>query len=259
MTNDEKAKAYDMALEAARKELGVDRKEWEVVQQVLHNIFPELRESDDERIRKVIYKLMLGMREEIFTSQDEIVTKEKVLAYLEKKPGIKIWPHPIKDAYLEQKEQKPIQSMEDEELVRTIKRLDPNVVVETCTTGTGELDGKALLYTADKSYQIGFRDGFHKGVESVKPVEWSEEDEHNLNSVISLVHSTSDGAWGSCIGDRIENWLKSLRPSWKPSEDEERLINTAISFLKDFADKGYENAVECIDWLKSKLNGNSNK
>jgi hypothetical protein len=43
-----------------------------------------------------------------------------------------------------------------------------------------------------------------------KPAEWSEEDEHNLNSVINLVHNTSDGAWGSCIGDRIENWLKSL-------------------------------------------------
>lgn len=42
-------------------------------------------------------------------------------------------------------------------------------------------------------------------------------------------------------------------------EDEERLINTSISFLKDFADKGYENAVECINWLKSKLNGNSGK
>jgi len=48
MTNDEKAKAYEMALEAARKELGVDRKEWEVVKRVLHNIFPELREIEDE-------------------------------------------------------------------------------------------------------------------------------------------------------------------------------------------------------------------
>lgn len=32
---------------------------------------------------------------------------------------------------------------------------------------------------------------------------------------------------------------------------DERLIETTIAFLKDFADKGYENAVECIDWLKS--------
>lgn len=51
---EEKAKAYEMALEAARKELGVDRKEWEVVKRVLCNIFPELRESEDERIRRTL-------------------------------------------------------------------------------------------------------------------------------------------------------------------------------------------------------------
>lgn len=55
------------------------------------------------------------------------------------------------------------------------------------------------------------------------------------------------------------SFIDSLQPHWKPSEDEVRLINTSISFLKDFADKGYENAVECIDWLKSKLNGNTCK
>jgi hypothetical protein len=34
------------------------------------------------------------------------------------------------------------------------------------------------------------------------------------------------------------------------NEDSERLRKTTIAFLKDFADKGYENAVECIDWLE---------
>ncbi len=85
----------------------------------------------------------------------------------------------------------------------------------------------------EEGFKTGKELGFREGVESVKeqkstatingePVptenhsvdiplpEWSEEDEHNLNSVISLVHSTSDGAWGSCIGDGIENWLKNL-------------------------------------------------
>lgn len=57
---------------------------------------------------------------------------------------------------------------------------------------------------------------------------------------------------------RIDN-LQFSESQWKPSKDEVRLINTSISFLKDFADKGYENAVECIDWLKSKLNGNTCK
>jgi len=36
------------------------------------------------------------------------------------------------------------------------------------------------------------------------------------------------------------------------NEDIERLRKTTIAFLKDFADKGYENAVECIDWLERK-------
>lgn len=34
------------------------------------------------------------------------------------------------------------------------------------------------------------------------------------------------------------------------NKDNERLRKTTIAFLKDFADKGYENAVECIDWLE---------
>jgi len=34
------------------------------------------------------------------------------------------------------------------------------------------------------------------------------------------------------------------------NKDDERLRKTTISFLKDFTDKGYENAVECIDWLE---------
>ena len=35
--------------------------------------------------------------------------------------------------------------------------------------------------------------------------------------------------------------------------NDERLRKTTISFLKDFAEQGYENAVECIDWLKNQV------
>ena len=34
------------------------------------------------------------------------------------------------------------------------------------------------------------------------------------------------------------------------NKDNERLRKTTIAFLKDFAEKGYENAVECIDWIE---------
>lgn len=44
----------------------------------------------------------------------------------------------------------------------------------------------------------------------------------------------------------LENYIDMI----KNNSDDERLRKTTISFLKDFADQGYENAVECIDWLK---------
>lgn len=51
----------------------------------------------------------------------------------------------------------------------------------------------------------------------------------------------------------INLWNNEHEDDWIPawSEEDERLRKTSISFLKHYADKGYENAVECIDWLES--------
>lgn len=54
------------------------------------------------------------------------------------------------------------------------------------------------------------------------------------------------------------DWRKFKAPWYKKemdinsmsNKDDERLRKTAIAFLKDFAEQGYENAVECIDWLE---------
>ena len=43
----------------------------------------------------------------------------------------------------------------------------------------------------------------------------------------------------------LEKYVNSMS-----NKDDERLRKTAIAFLKDFAEQGYENAVECIDWLE---------
>ena len=43
---------------------------------------------------------------------------------------------------------------------------------------------------------------------------------------------------------------KQCEKNSKWSYEDKKNIETTISFLKDFADKGYENAVACIDWLK---------
>ena len=43
----------------------------------------------------------------------------------------------------------------------------------------------------------------------------------------------------------LEKYVNSMS-----NKDDERLRKTAIAFLKDFAEQGYENAVECIAWLE---------
>lgn len=62
-------------------------------------------------------------------------------------------------------------------------------------------------------------------MENAKPAEWSEEDEKMLNCCISSIEEAKEYRWyaykktdGDTSYDREIDWLKSLRPSWKPSE-----------------------------------------
>ena len=51
----------------------------------------------------------------------------------------------------------------------------------------------------------------------------------------------------------LEKYVNSMS-----NKDDERLRKTAIAFLKDFAEQGYENAVECIDWLEKQGESDNN-
>lgn len=180
-------------------------------------IFPELRESEDERIRKAIIKSIEEDSEEDSSVYEQDVSKEQMLSWLEKQ----------KEPHKRLRDKTPWIVTAKEELAHDEECLQAKQLEEL------------RRIRAEKEKQ-----------KEQKPA-WSEEDEKIMQTMIKE---------GDLKPSEIA-WLKSLRPqpNWKPSKDEERLINTSISFLKDFADKGYENAVECIDWLKSKLNGNSGK
>ena len=85
MTDIEKARAYDEALERARKSL---RAASDIGTDIVTFIFPQLRESDDERIRKELVEAFEAY--DIESSWNGIPVRS-VLAWLEK-----------------QKEQKPV-------------------------------------------------------------------------------------------------------------------------------------------------------
>ena len=142
----EKAKRYDEVSKEVKDFFEGRQKMYSDVSQTLEHLFPELKESEGERVRKII---TLCLEECVHSDIIRDYEKDDVIAWLEK------------------------QGQKD----KLIKEL-----------------------------------GLYK-------VKYTQETlEKHINS----------------IGNK----------------DDERLRKTTISFLKDFVDKGYENAVECIEWLE---------
>lgn len=95
LTIEQKAKAYDEALKVLHKYDGANIM---FTQDLKEEMFPELKESEDERIRKRIYDYI-----NVTLDDNESTEKEKWLAWLEK-----------------QGEQKPVWSEYDERILKTI-------------------------------------------------------------------------------------------------------------------------------------------
>ena len=136
MTEKEKAKAYDGAIERSKKIYG---------NSIAEEIFPELKESEDDRIKKDLIQWIEEFPDIIWRGH----YKKDVIAWLE-------------------------------------KQRDKDKLIQ-------ELGEYKVKYTQEV----------------------------------------------------LEKYINSMS-----NKDNERLRKTAIAFLKDFAEQGYENAVECIDWLE---------
>ena len=83
MTIEEKARAYDKALERARKLYNSEETSADV-EIACETIFPELAESEDERIRKTIIRFFKDQYSNETEMYDGSVTVGKAIAWLEK-------------------------------------------------------------------------------------------------------------------------------------------------------------------------------
>lgn len=126
-----------------------------------------------------------------------------------------------------------------------------------------------LIYVSDKD-SLQYHNVVH-----IFPELKESEDEKIKEAIIDIIESQKEQQChiDSAIYDKMIDWLekqgdkdelikelgeykakytqevleKHLRTM---NKDDERLRKTTIAFLKDFAEQGYENAVECIDWLE---------
>ena len=199
MTIEEKAKAYDEAIEAARKELKQDLHESGVW--AIKRIFPELRESEDKKIRNWLIFVFDSRNEKFVEELDNYcgnVTREQILAYLEK-----------------QKEQKPIRwtDLTWKDIVE-LEGIINNVNYEFRNGIGQESFGKEVL----EKFREYKGDEYLDEIEQ-KPAKWSEEDKVIIDCAVEVVEK--DGL------PSLAASLKSLRPSWKPSEEQmDALLNT---------------------------------
>ena len=255
MTIEEKAKAYDEALERAkayhRNELAGSRKE------MMEYIFPELRESDDERTRN---EIIAFIEQAIHRGGGTPIPKEKEdkwLAYLEK-----------------QKEQKSIESAATEvtkDKDSAIKFLKSAGIMDD----NGEL---AEMYRSEqkpadydhemwKNCEANFEGGKKEVIEHPeryglqKHAEWSKKDKTMLNNLIWAIHMKSISPLDEMDDrgkyERYEKFLTSLpgrfglKPEREWSEEDERLLTKLMTFVDIECFDRECNGQDVIDWLKS--------
>lgn len=113
------------------------------------------------------------------------------------------------------------------------------------------MDYKEKLEEAKKLYESANADQKYV-LESLFPELAGSEDEKIRKWLIAQLKIKI--GYNATLNNMIYKAISWLEKQEKKepieSKDDERLRKTTIAFLKDFANQGYENAVECIDWLE---------
>ena len=192
------------------------------------HFFPELRESEDERIRKEMIAYF-AHRADVTGFIDEGEDCKRWISYLEK-----------------QKEQKPIDypylpgwrknhDNNKPELKRSVLMLTTHGVAEGEWLGekwcqyrwSCELkDGEVLYWIHLSDLERLEKEGEEKQKEQ-KSAEWSEEDENMLNRIIETLSLPPIYDTKACA--KMVSWLKSLRPSWKPSDNQMSMLRAIVN------------------------------
>ena len=263
---EEKAKAYDKALEKAKLVLQERGNELDGAS-MLANLFPELAESEDEKIRK---EIQIALKVNVADNNSAMFpgshyTVKEAFAWLEK-----------------QGEQKPVMMIQWagdnlQEVIR-ITGLSPNFH----KWFKSWKDYEDYVHTHNNIFKLFNEDGSHYEVPVgawiikspdgynlasqakfiPKPVEWSEEDKSLFDcAVVAVEYAVKPEA--KCldeeVGERVINWLKSLRPQKQQYDDEWsdedkeflKLTLSNLTELKDRYGEGYGRVGECIKWLNS--------
>lgn len=188
----------------------------QISQEVAEKYFPELRESEDEKIRKEILDCFKAMKQQGCFPSKHKEQYDSWIAWLEK-----------------QGEQKPEWSEEDEKcLANTI-----HILEGVASGAVGEFEKSTIIC-------INWLKSLKDRVQPKQ--EWSKEDEWKFSDILALLrggenfhYNTPDlFTWFKSLKDRVQ-----LQNRWKPSEEQ-------LKSLQEVIDAGhytnYPNALETL-------------
>lgn len=183
MTPEEKAMLYDIALERAKlaiKECGDNKGRISMIE----SIFPELSESEDERVRKDIMVLVKDWWDRV--NKDNISTKEEMIAWLEKKGELT-----QSVTKISEQEQKLNEYKDAEEASAKYRKFR-----EDCG-----IKDPVMLDEIEEAY--------YNGATSIQKHAWSDEDEENLQHCCCAIAAANYYT----VEDKQDmvDWLKSLK------------------------------------------------
>lgn len=238
----------------------------------LEFLIPELRESEDERIRKAVLKGIeyLEMDEgwdsigdiDILDAKQWLEKQKEKNLFEEAMEKMRAISQQVLDEYeLEkQKEQKP---EEPNWIHHKVDLSDcSEEYIKAYYDGWNNCNQQHAQYEAeqkpaewnanDKAFikdcaRILDENGYAASAERllsmfpIRPAEWSEEDEDYLADVLWCIEQAektakSENDMGTCWCAR--RFLKSLRPSWKPSEEQMEALKCAIEDIAKFSKRG---------------------
>jgi len=205
MTQEEKAKAYDEAIERA--------KSWYINAQIdskksLEDLFPELKELEGERIRKALIDFLSDLPD---SDTFRGIPPSKIIAWLEK-----------------QDEQKSTEKIEPKFKKGDIIRLKHGDGLEWIVEDLHK-DGYYTIVNSDKDDFIKLDDNW----EIVNKCEEDEDMRYKATAVINrLCAEGKEYVWSINTLKKLLDWLKSLKPqnknTWKPSDEQMRAFNLMI-------------------------------
>ena len=283
------------AIEVIRKSWPVSRNE--LLHEALKTLIPELKESEDERVRK----FLIGYFSELVDENSEWgltkETRDKIIAYLEKQKEQKpVEGTALQKAFISSKIDYTLEEKcdasdyaetilptsvvygENEEEYKLHKIIEAAFIAgqkkdkkpaEIHEPSNNELqrhqdelyDFKVFAAKQAREHHISFVHDFEWNNfcaellsyfnKKQKPAEWSEEDEEKINNIseiiehcITIPYSGGTLTLSKEYKKELQCFLKSLRHSWKPSEEQMDALKEAYESY-DFCD-GERSALESL-------------